>query len=91
MNKDTKVDWGSYIESVQARYRGLSYDEIRALADKDEAEAEAKRIAKRSEASAKTRPVWPRDKPVWPRDESGNVYDAADTSGAAGYWTGVKQ
>lgn len=83
MNKDTKVDWGSYIDSVQARYRGLSYDEVRALADKDEAEAEAKRIAKRSEASAKTRPV--------SRDDSGNVYDAADTSGAAGYWTGGVQ
>jgi len=72
----TTEDWGKWLDSMSKLSVAQLSDEL--------AKQTSKRIAEYNEASAKTRPVWP-------RDESGNVYDAADTSGAAGYWTGGVQ
>ena len=71
----TTEDWGKWLDSMGKLSVAQLSDEL--------AKQTSKRIAEHSEASAKTRPV--------SRDDSGNVYDAADTSGAAGYWTGGVQ
>ena len=71
----TTEDWGKWIDSMSKLSVAQLSDEL--------AKQTSKRIAEYNEASTKTRPV--------SRDDSGNVYDAADTSGAAGYWTGGVQ
>lgn len=71
----TTEDWGKWLDSMSKLSVAQLSDEL--------AKQTSKRIAEYNEASTKTRPV--------SRDDSGNVYDAADTSGAAGYWTGGVQ
>ena len=71
----TTEDWGKWLDSMSKLSVAQLSDEL--------AKQTSKRIAEYSETSAKTGPV--------SRDDSGNVYDAADTSGAAGYWTGGVQ
>ena len=71
----TTEDWGKWLDDMSKLSVAQLSDEL--------AKQTSKRIAEYNEASTKTRPV--------SRDDSGNVYDAADTSGAAGYWTGGVQ